>query len=153
MKKTIQLLVLLAALSAISGYLMSQMSFIGRLGINMMHHEYKFLKVWWQGAIVVYAALLVLFALHAIINKALPFVLAKLAHIILLVAAFGGMYFTYSDFSDDFTHRLLKQRFHIGAYLFWIGWMLISVFYVAKKKKIKLSTTSNKMAATNEQSL
>ena len=139
MKRTILFLLFLAMLSALSGFLMSHMSWIGRVGINLMHQEYKFLKVWWQGGLVVYAVLLVLFVLHAIFDRVLPFIGAKLLHGLLFIAAIGGFYYTYSDFSDDFTHRILKNVFHVGAYLFWVGWMMTCIFFLVKKRKVKLS--------------
>ncbi len=135
MKRTILFLLLLAGLSAVSGFLMSNMSWIGRVGINLMHKEYKFLKVWWQGGAVVYGALLVLFFIQWMLQKSLPFVVAKIVHVLLFAAAVYGLYFTYSDFSDDFTHRLLRDVFHVGAYLFWAGWMLISIFFISERRK------------------
>lgn len=137
MKKTFQFLIILAALAAFSGYLMSQMSFIGRVGINLMHNEYKFLKVWWQGALVVYFTWLILFLLHTVINRVLSNGLAKAFHALVIIVSIYGMYFTYSDFSTDFSHSLLKQRFHLGAYIFWIGWILICLFYLMKRNETK----------------
>ena len=149
MKKAIQLLLFLAALSAISGYLMSQMSFVGRIGINIIHRDYKFLKIWWQGAITVYTVLLAVFLIHALLHKILQNVVAKIVHFLFFTAGVVGMYFTFVDFEDDFTHKLLRQRFHIGAYLFWVGCMLISLFFITQKKSIKSPTNSDKKVATN----
>ncbi len=146
MKRAIQLLVLLAIISLISGYLMSQMSAVGRLGINLVHQEYKFLKVWWQGATVVFAALLVLYLVQLVLDRAFVYIAGKIVHFLLLLAAVGGMYLTYSDFDDDFTHKILRQRFHIGAYLFWVGWMLISLYFITAKRKVPLATLSDKKA-------
>jgi hypothetical protein len=50
-----------------------------------------------------------------------------------LVLALIGLYFTYQDFRHNTAHRWLGERFHLGGYLFWIGWMAISVFYLIKK--------------------
>lgn len=147
MKRTILFLLLLAGLSAVSGFLMSNMSWIGRVGINLMHKEYKFLKVWWQGGAVVYSALLILFFIHWILQKSLPFVVAKIVHVLLFGVAVYGLYFTYSDFSDDFTHRLLRDVFHVGAYLFWAGWMLISIFFISERRK-KVIVSDNTGSAT-----
>ncbi len=129
MKRTLGLHFLLLGISAISGYLMSQMSAIGRIGINLMHKELKFLQIWWQGALVVYVVLFALYILQSIFHKILPIAVARFIHIVLFGAAIGGLYFTYNDFADDFTHKLMKQRFHIGAYLFWFGWMVICVYF------------------------
>ncbi len=151
MKKTILFLLLLAGLSALSGFLMSEMSWIGRVGINLMHKEYKFLKVWWQGAAVVYGVLLVLFGIQSVLHRAANIWVARLLHVVFLAGAVGGLYITNADFSDDFSHNLLKQRFHMGAYLFWGGWMLISLFFLAKKqKKAPLVTDAGSKARADQ---
>lgn len=116
---------------------MSKMSFIGRVGINLMHKDYKFLKTWWKGGLVVYAALLALFLIHTILHRILPLGVARVMHFLLLAAAGYGLYFTYNDFQDDFSHHLLKSNFHLGAYLFWIGWMLVCVFFLSRRKPVK----------------
>lgn len=133
-KRVLPFLLLLAALAAVSGFMMSHMSWIGKVGINLMHKEYKFLKVWWQGGVVVYGALLLFFMIQYFLQKQLPFVVAKMLHVLFLLAAIGGLYYTFSDFSNDFTHRLLRDVFHMGAYLFWVGWMLISIFFISIKR-------------------
>ena len=58
--KYYKLIFLLAILSTVSGYLLSKASLVGRIGINLFYKEYKFLKVWWQGALVVFIVLLIL---------------------------------------------------------------------------------------------
>ena len=135
MKRNILFTLLLAMLSAISGFLMSNMSWIGRIGINMMHKEYKFLKVWWQGGLAVFGALMLLFLIHALLEKKLPFIVAKVMHVLMFFAAVFGLWYTYNDFYDDITHRLLRNVFHIGAYLFWAGWMMTCFFFLAKKRE------------------
>ena len=151
MKRTVLFIAFLAALSAVSGYLMSQMSWIGRLGINLMHHEYKFLKVWWQGGALVFGVLFFLFLLQSFLHRSLNLILARVIHLAFLGAAVYGVYFTYTDFNTDFTHSLLKQRFHLGAYLFWVGWMSICIFYFfSGKEKVAVVKTPDKMASANQ---
>lgn len=142
MKRTIPFLALLAVLSVISGWLMSRMSWIGRVGVNLVHKEYKFLKVWYKGAAVVLGIWLVLFGVHHLVQKKMPPATARVAHIIALLAAVAGLYFTYSDFRHDFSHRVLKERFHLGAYLFWIGWMLICLFFLTQKRPEEISSVA-----------
>ncbi len=144
MKRALQLFILLAIVSVTSGYLMSQMSTVGRIGINLIHKEYKFLKVWWQGAAVVFAALMVLYFVQYVLNKAFVYTAGKIVHFLLFLAAVGGLYLTWADFDDDISHRLLRERFHIGAYLFWVGWMLISLYFITAKRKVPLATLSDK---------
>jgi len=122
----------LAVLSVISGFLLSRMSWIGRVGINLMHKEYKFLKVWYKGAGVVFAVWIILFLVQSIVQKKLSLAGSRMVHIAAIIIAIAGLYITYKDFRTDFSHGLLKERFHLGAYLFWIGWMSISLFFLTK---------------------
>ena len=130
MKKNILLILFMALLSAVSGLLMSKMSFIGRVGINLVHKEYKFLKIWWQGAIAVFLVLMILLWVHNLVQQKLPAATARLLHVFLLLLVVAGLYFTYDDFHTDISHRLLGHRFHYGFYLGWIGWMLICLFFI-----------------------
>ena len=117
-----------------AGWFLSRMSFIGRIGINLMHKEYKFLKVWYQGAGVVFGIFIILFLLQLLVQRRLSFTTARLVHVIALIVAAVGLYFTYNDFRTDFAHGLMKERFHLGAYLFWIGWMAISLFFLSERR-------------------
>lgn len=134
MKRTLPILILLAILSVISGILMSKATWIGRVGITFFHKEYNLLKIWWQGASAVYIMLLLLFFLHYYFYQRLSLITARLLHVLLLLTAITCLYFTFDDFSNDFSHHLLGWRFHYGFYLFWIGWMLICLFFVFQKK-------------------
>lgn len=125
-------------MSALSGYMMSKISLVGRLGINMFHKEYKFLKVWWQGAIAVFAIWLIIYIIHSIIKRRVSKASALAANLISLIIAIGGLYFTYSDFRQDFTHNIIGERSHIGFYLFWVGWIGISLFFLAQKSSRQL---------------
>ncbi|HEX2535143.1 MAG TPA: cytochrome d ubiquinol oxidase subunit II [Chitinophagaceae bacterium] len=126
---------LLAVLSGISGYLLSKASGIGRLGINLFYKEYRFLKVWWQGGAVVFGTLLLLFFLQGWAARRLAPGKARLVHLLCILAALAGLYFTYNDFRHTLSHRLLGERFHLGAYLFWAGWILVSLFYLALRPR------------------
>lgn len=134
MRRNLPFVIFLAGLSLLSGWLMSRMSWIGRIGINLFHKDYKFLKTWYKGAGVVFAILLVLFAVQWLVQKRLPIATRRVAHILALIVAIAGLYFTYRDFRTDFSHGLMKERFHLGAYLFWIGWMSISLFFLGERK-------------------
>lgn len=132
MLRNLPFIVFLAILSMIAGYLLSRMSWIGRVGINLLHKEYKFLKVWYQGAGVVFVIWMVLFLLQSWAQKKLSVAGSRVTNVIALLVAVAGLYITYRDFRSDFSHGLLKERFHLGAYLFWIGWMSISLFFLSK---------------------
>lgn len=134
MRRNIPFIMYLAGLSTLSGWLMSHVSFIGRLGINFIHREYKFLKVWYKGGAVVFVVLLTLFILQWLADRRLKRPVARGVQLVALLIAVGGLWLTYSDFRSDFTHRILKERFHLGAYLFWLGWMSISLFLLATRR-------------------
>jgi hypothetical protein len=128
-------LLFLAILSVLSGWLMSRMSWIGRMGINLFHKEYRFLKVWYRGAGAVFATLLALFLIQWLLDRKLPRMGARATQLAGLAAAICGLWLTYSDFRTDFSHSILKERFHLGAYLFWIGWMCISLYLLVTVRR------------------
>lgn len=136
LKRTSFFLVFLAALSVVAGILMSQATWIGRVGITFFHKEYNLLKVWWEGAAAVFVLLLVFFLVHTLLHQRLRIVTARITHFLLLLVAAGCLYLTYDDFASDFSHHLLGWRFHYGFYLFWIGWMLICLFFLFSRKKV-----------------
>jgi hypothetical protein len=140
MKRSIFLIILLAGIATVSGILMSKASWLGRVGMTFFHKEYNLLKVWWEGALAVFVIFMALFIIHTIIHQTTRVVLGRVIHFVLFLAALGCAYLTYDDFTNDFTHRLLKWRFHYGFYLIWVGWVLISLFFLFKKKKVKLGT-------------
>lgn len=134
-KSTSFILLLLSALAVLSGYLLSKASLVGKVGMTLVYKEYSFLKVWWQGALAVLAAWLVLLLIQGGVNRRAKGGNAALAQVVALVLAAIGLFFTYQDFRNNLSHRLLGERFHIGGYLFWIGWMIISLFYLFRGKK------------------
>lgn len=134
LKRTIYLLFFLALLSMLSGYLMSKATLIGRIGISLFYKKYSFLKIWWQGALVVFAGLLLVLILHIVLQRTLKKISAIIAFMVSLFLGICGLYFSYSDFRGDLSHRLLGERFHLGAYLFWMGWICISLVYLFGKK-------------------
>jgi len=140
MKRTVPFLLLLAMLSVVSGYLMSKARWIARVDMTFFHKDLNFLKIWWQGAAGVYIVLLLLFLVHSFLQKKLLPVAARLSHLLLLLAAMTGFYFTYNDFANNLPHHLTGRRFHMGCYLFWAGWALICLFFLFK------STTSKQLA-------
>lgn len=132
--RTAPFLFLLAGLAVLSGYLLSKINIIGRAGIALFYKEYRFFKTWWKGALVVFAAWLFLFWFQGFLQRKLARQQATLLHIAALVIAAIGLYFTYRDFRQDLSHRIVGERFHLGFYLFWIGWMLISLFYLFQRR-------------------
>lgn len=137
MKRAASLTLFLLILSILSGTLLASASWVGKVGIDMFYQEYTFLKIWWQGASLIFLVLMFLYALQSFAQKKLSVGAAKIVHIFAILAALCGLYFTYSDFRNDFSHRLLGERFHIGAYLFWIGWISVSVYLLFTKENNK----------------
>jgi len=134
MKRVLPVIFLLAILSVISGVLMSEMNFIGRIGVSWVHKEYHFLKIWWQGALAVFGALLVLFTIQGVLKMRLGKGANALAQIVLFLLSLGALYITYSDFRHNLSHKIIGERFHLGIYLFFISWMIISLFHLFSNK-------------------
>ncbi len=138
MKPQAKLILFLLVLAAVAGYLLSKASLVGRVGISLFYKEYGFLKVWWQGGLLIFAVwMLLLFLQGRVQKKTLPSRAAAI-HSGAVVLALIGLYFTYQDFRNTLSHRWLGERFHLGGYLFWIGWIIISVFYLTRKRKAAL---------------
>jgi hypothetical protein len=134
-KKTALLILILGILSAMSGWLLSKASLVGKAGISLLYKEYRFLKTWWQGAVTVFVVLIILWLLQGVAQRRLGKHRANILHISMLLLSMIGLYFTYYDFRHTISHRLLGERFHLGAYLFWIGWMIISLAYLTQNKE------------------
>ena len=83
-----------------------------------------------------FGVLLLLFFVQGYLQSKLVRSQARLLHLAAIVIAVIGLYFTYSDFRNDLSHRLIGERFYLGFYLFWIGWMLVSLFYLFQKRQI-----------------
>jgi hypothetical protein len=138
MKRKFKLVAFLLILSGIAGYLLSKASLVGRVGISLFYTQYKFLKVWWQGGLLIFVIWISLFFLQGLVQRKNAPSTSRLIQIGAIIAALAGLYFTYQDFRHNTSHRWLGERFHLGGYLFWIGWIIISVFYIIEKKKTNL---------------
>lgn len=134
-KRTSILVVFLTALAVLSGHLMSKASFIGRIGMTYIYKEYRFLKTWWKGALAVFVVWMILLIIQFVVEKKLSKAKATIVHVVFILLALVGLYFTYSDFQHTTSHRWLKEKFHIGAYLFWLGWIIISAFCIVQKRE------------------
>lgn len=128
-KPSLLLLLLLLALAAVSAYLLSRPSIVGRIGIDLFYKEYAFLKTGWK-------TFLYMVVLYGLIYGVLVFASGrqissgrKTALIILLLGLAGAVY-TYYDFRHTVSHRLLGGRFHLGAYLFWAGWLMLPLYFI-----------------------
>jgi uncharacterized membrane protein YgdD (TMEM256/DUF423 family) len=137
------LIALSAAVSCLSGYLLSKASVVGKIGISVFYKEYKFLRTWWKTAFGMFMIYCLLVILQEWVQRRVAPSKAKFIYMILVLAGVGGLYFTYSDFRNNPSHRFLGERFHLGGYLFWIGWMLISLYYLVQNRQtIPVQTNS-----------
>ena len=145
MHRTTLFIIYLALLSVLSGYLFSKVSWAGCIGLKFFYKEYSFFKIWWQGASIVFIVLMLLYATHYLLQKIMCRRRAIACHIAGIVFSLAGLYFTYSDFRQTLSHRWLGERFHLGAYCFWLGWTSICIFFLTSR-----STISNRTAAKVE---
>jgi hypothetical protein len=151
MKKYAFVIFTLASLSLLSGILISKMSFIARTAISVFkkkYYYYSFMKIWWQGALFNFVLLMLLLGLQIWMHNKLSKSKALLLHLSCLALAIIGLYFTYSDFRTDLSHRWAGERLHLGFYLFWIGWMIISVFMLWQNTQ-RVTTSIDKTGSTN----
>lgn len=118
----------------VDGFLLSGISLIGRAGISLFYTKYKFLKTWWKGALIVFFVWIILFAIQSALNKKGIKKRVLLINAVCLLLAIIGLYFSYADFRNALSHRWLGERFHLGVYLFWLGWIGISVYQLIKKR-------------------
>ena len=137
MKRLSPVIFFLAALSALAGYLMSDMSFFGRLGVNLFYKQYHFMKIWWQAALVVFGVLMLLLVTHAIIHRLSSRKASNWVNVIAIIVAIGGLVFNFYDFQHDWQHNWAGEKFHMGFYLFWVGWVGISLYFLTMKKSEK----------------
>ncbi|MDR0792566.1 MAG: cytochrome d ubiquinol oxidase subunit II [Chitinophagaceae bacterium] len=133
MKKNTFLILLQAILSLIAGFLVSKMSWIGRVGINFFMPQYKIFKSWWQAGLLCFGIQVsVIFILWIVKKKASP-TASFITSLVFLLIAIVGLYFTYNDFQTTISHRLMKEKFHLGFYIFWLGWMGSSIGFMRKR--------------------
>lgn len=150
MKRLLPLIAALAGMSIVSGILLSKMSFLARTSMSIFRKKYQhyaFMKVWWQGALYFFIVLMLLLALQVYIQKKWSKRNSIFAQSLFLFLALVGLYFTYHDFRADITHRWAGERLHLGFYLFWIAWAMISVFMLLSKN------TTNTIGADKKDAL
>lgn len=124
------LVIFFAFISATSGYLLSKASLVGRTGINLFYREYRFLRTGWQAALLIFFVFCILLVVHYWVQNGRLRSNRKIYHLLLMGIGFAGLFLTYSDFRNTLSHKLLGERFHLGAYLFWIGWLAIGAVYI-----------------------
>src|SRR5690349_701982 len=99
------LIPVLILLAALSGFLLSKPSLVGKIGINLFYKQYRFLHVWWHGALLVFVVWTILLFGQGLAQKKLKRNHAIIVHCSTILLALIGLYFTYRDFRDTTTHR------------------------------------------------
>lgn len=122
-----------AILCCIEAYLVSKISFIGKAGIALFYKEYRFLRSGWKTFLLFFIVQLMVILVMYLVKNKLPARIARYTSTGLLVIAVAGLWATYHDFQNTFSHRLLKERFHLGFYLFWLGWIGNCIFFLVSK--------------------
>jgi len=140
-KKLISLNAILIPLAYITGWTLSRATLVGKVGIHFLHREYTFLNSWWKGGLFILGVWVILEIIHYQVWKRFRHNINLAFQTSFLILAVFGLYFTYLDFKT-FSHGLLGVRFHIGGYLFWIGWFIISIYFI-KFRKDEISTIEN----------
>lgn len=130
-----------AVLCLLETYLISKISFIGRVGIATIHKEYKLLRSGWKTFLLLFGIQIAIIITLNIIQKKVSRKSMILTASLLLGVAAIGFFITFQDFLHTYTHRLLKERFHLGFYLFWMGWMGSCIFFLANSREIKEKDT------------
>jgi uncharacterized membrane protein YsdA (DUF1294 family) len=105
--------------------------------------QYKVFKSWWQTAIILFAVQVIVLIIQWMIKRKASRKTARTTILIFLSVGIAGLYLTYNDFQSIFTHRLMKEKFHLGFYLFWLSWIISSLYLLATKKKISEAEAYN----------
>jgi hypothetical protein len=140
-KKLITLNAILVPLAIIAGWTLSKATLVGKVGIHVLHREYLFLNSWWKGALLIWGVWVVLEIIQLLIWKRYLRNINLAVQSFFIFLAVLGLYFTYLDFRT-FSHGILGERFHLGGYLFWIGWCIISIFFI-KLRNDEIVTPEN----------
>ncbi|WP_158961867.1 cytochrome d ubiquinol oxidase subunit II [Myroides fluvii] len=140
MGKNIFILILIQGLMAVlMAFMISKMSFMGRMGITFLYREYLVLKSPWKTAALIFCVQLFLLVILAFFKYFTPAKIANALAIFTIFVGLGAAYFTYLDFTTT-SHKYMKSNFHLGVYLFWVAWIFSAIFFLfLKKKKVTLT--------------
>lgn len=128
---TRRLIILLACqllLCWLETYLISRISLIGKIGIATVYHQYALLRNFWETLLLLSSFQVAVIVTLYVLDRRSTRRTATMTGTILLIIGLIGLILTFQDFLHTYSHRLLKERFHLGFYLFWLAWMA-SCFY------------------------
>lgn len=136
MKKVINLILLQAVISLISGILFSQMSFVGKIGITVAYREYTILKTWWKAALMVFAIQLALVIFLWFTKRFSTYKTFAIINLIFVILGLIGLLYTFYDFTNT-SHKYMNGKFHMGGYLIWAGWFISCIYFFFLRVKPK----------------
>ena len=145
LKSRITVLVLAqAGLCLLSAYLVSKISTIGKIGIALFYKEYRLLRSGWKTFLLFFGIQLLIILLLHLTQKRSSAKKTIFTASVFIALALIGLLTTFNDFHHTYSHRLLKERFHLGFYLFWIGWIASCVFFIVENynKRLPVSDSS-----------
>jgi hypothetical protein len=149
--RALGLLVLFHTLStALQVYLIFKISTIGKIGIALFYHEYRVFRSGPKTFALFFSIQLALVIILFLISKYGSRKLIITSTIVLILTAVAGLIYTYNDFMYTYSHRLLKERFHLGFYLFWIGIIVTAMFFLRKTPSTVTPKSSEQQANANE---
>jgi hypothetical protein len=119
-----------ALFTLLQTYLISKISTIGKIGIALFYKEYSLLRSGWKTFFLFFAIQMAVIAVLYITNLRSSKKAARLTAYVLIGMALLGLWFNLDDFLHTYSHRLLKERFHLAFYLFWAGWIASCVFFI-----------------------
>lgn len=133
-RRVFTLLICQLLLCWLETYLISKISLIGKVGIATVHHEYALLRSFWKTFALLSVLQVALIITLYLLGKRSSKKITNLVSTVLLVAGLLGLLVTFQDFLHTYTHRLLKERFHLGFYIFWLSWMCSCLFFLFSNK-------------------
>ena len=136
MKKVLNLILLQAVISLISGILFSQMSFIGKIGISVAYREYTILKTWWKAALMVFAIQLALVVFLWFTKRFSTYKTFAIINLIFVILGLIGLLYTFYDFTNT-SHKYMNGKFHMAGYLIWAGWFISCIYFFFLRVKPK----------------
>jgi hypothetical protein len=119
-----------ALFTLLQTYLILRISLIGKIGIALFYKEYTLLRSGWKTFFLFFAMQMAVIAVLFIVSKRSSARAARTTAYALTGMAVVGLWLNFDDFLHTYSHRLLKERFHLGFYLFWAGWIISCVFFI-----------------------
>lgn len=153
-KAPISILILAqAAQTLLATYFISKISLIGKIGIVLFYKQYKLLRSGWKTFLLFFGLQLLIIGLLWYMQQKRGSRKTIFTATVFIMLALIGLITTYYDFQYTYAHRLLKERFHLGFYLFWIGWMASCIYFIVANQNRKKNTDQSKEGAIVEEKI